>query len=173
MRYLVLVLLSVVGVLLNGSFFSGLGGNIHVDVILLMMIAFVFLDKTSMPIIFGAASGVLVDMLYSSTIGITALAYTLTAALALIFTARLKRPNPLWVFVFGAAGMLLKELIVMIIIAAMGVSGGFGKVLVLQTLPSALLAGGLVYIPWFFFQKLYKKNWMRPREVQDIDDLEF
>lgn len=174
MRYVVLALFGVLGVVLNGSFFSVLPmGGLQVDAALALTIALALRDKSVAPIIFAAGSGLLLDLLYSPVLGAGALGFVLVAALTMYLSRRAKKMNPLWVFAYGAGGYALRGVIRVILLAAMGYSLRFGQIFVGSVLPSALLAGLITYLPWLMFGALYKKHWMRPDPSHGMDKFDY
>jgi len=174
MRYVVLAALGVLGVILNGSFFSALPtGGLQVDVALALSIALALRDKSSAPIIFAAASGLLLDLLYSPVLGVGAMSFTIVTALTMFLSRDKKKRNPLWVFAYGAGGYALKGVATILILAAMGFRLQFGQLFAGSVLPSAVLAGLVTYLPWMLFGALYKKNWMRPDPSHGMDKFDF
>ena len=69
MRYVVFILMGVIGTILSGTVFSAsfdlAGLGIQIDLVLLLVLALVLVEKNLTPIIFAAAAGLLMDMMFS------------------------------------------------------------------------------------------------------------
>ncbi len=83
MRYVVLIVMGVLSALLSGTAFStsfdvaGLG--IQIDLVMLFTLGLVLVEKNIAPIVFATLTGLLMDILFSTTLGIYALSYTVAA----------------------------------------------------------------------------------------------
>lgn len=172
MRYVVLVLLGIFSVLLNGSLFSNITVmGIQVDLLLLVILAIALSEKSAMPVIFAAAAGLLMDIMYSTMLGVYALSYTVVACAALMLFANFKRMNVLTVFLTGFGGYLMKETILAVIVYILGSRFGVVQMYVRYILPGALLAGGLLIAAYWLISKLMQLGWMRPRRRLSGDDM--
>ncbi|MEG1158358.1 MAG: rod shape-determining protein MreD, partial [Christensenellaceae bacterium] len=102
MRYVFLVLLGAGSVILSGSLMSGLNiAGIQVDLVLMIILSLALLEKTSMPIIFAAAAGLLMDILFSTVLGVYAIGYTAVALLVCAFFKNSSKFNILFLFIVG------------------------------------------------------------------------
>lgn len=167
MRTLVLFLLGFFGVVLSGSCAPLLEiGSIAVDLLLLMIVPLALLERSAMPILFAALTGFVLDMMYSTIIGMSSLAYTLTAAVIYFLCRRAPRLNFFMVFGAGIGAALLKELIMAAVVTAAGVQGiNFIQLLMRIILPGALLTGVLVIPSYWLFIRLMRCRFMRRRRV--------
>ena len=164
MRYVVLVIMSVVGTILSGSVFSGLNiAGIQVDIVLLLILALSLAEKDAMPVIFAAATGLLMDLVYSDTLGMFALSYTAAAVAALLTVRKIEKINLPSLFAAGFSGYVIKELTMALIVFAQGARFDLGAILLRYTLPAAALNGGLLIVAYWLVMKLYRNAWMRPR----------
>ncbi len=172
MRYVVLALLGMLGVLLAGSIAAGVSiAGVSVDILLLMVTCVALLDKTSAPVLFAAGAGLCMDILYSTSLGVYALPYAATAALVMFLSRNIKRFNILVVFASGAGGYLLKELLMIAIVYVLGARFSVTRMVVREILPAAAVAGGLNLLAYMVFSRLYQLSWMRPRAKHAGDDL--
>ncbi|WP_082903269.1 rod shape-determining protein MreD [Christensenella timonensis] len=174
MRYVVLTIMGVFGVLLSGSLLRDISVAdipLQIDLILLMALSFAVAEKSSMPIIFAAASGLLMDIMYSTIWGTYALCYTVTTALVVMFFRKAGRFNVLYLFVVGAGGYIIKELLMALLVFIQSARFSMPVMLVYNILPSAILTGGLMFIAYWLISRLMKLGWMRPRAAYHFDDI--
>ena len=167
MRFLVLTALGLVGVLFAGSCAPILEiAGIPVDPILLIIVPLAQLDRSGLPIILAAAMGFLLDLMYSTVMGMSMLCYTLTAALVYFASRRAERLNFLMVFGAAAGAYLLKDLIMTAVVVAVGVHGfDFVQLLVRFILPGALIQGLFGLVTYWLFTKLMRLRFMRRRRI--------
>lgn len=167
MRALVLILLGFFGVVLSGScapLFEIAG--IPIDLLLLLIVPLALLERSSMPILFAALTGFLVDAMYSLVIGISPLAYALTAAVIYFLNRRAARLNFFMVFGAGIGAALLKELITAAVVVTIGVEDiDFMHLAVRFLIPYALLTGILVLPAYWLFSRLMGCRFMRRRRI--------
>jgi len=172
MRYLILILLGIFGVIMNGSLLAGVTVmGLQIDVLLLIILALVLSEKTSMPILFAAASGLFMDIMYSTAFGFYAISYTVVAGLAVTVFMKFKRISIITVFLVGGCGYILKETVSAIIIYIMGQRFGITHMYLRYILPGALLTGVLLISAYWLISKLMKLSWMRPRLRHSSDDI--
>ena len=168
MRYVVFILMGVIGTILSGTVFSAsfdlAGRGIEIDLVLLLVLALVLVEKNLTPIIFAAAAGLLMDMMFSTTLGMYALSYTVAAAAASIVAHRMEKFNSLHIFLIGVGGYVVKELVMALIVFAQGARQfDLGAIFLRDMLPSAAFCGGLLLLANLLVSLLYRKAWMRPR----------
>lgn len=171
MRYVLLVILSVVSVVLSGSVASGLNiAGIQVDIVLLIIVPLTLLEKTSMPIVFAAITGFLMDIMFSTVLGAYALCYTVMAAVCLLLFRKIIRFNVLSLFLVGAGSYLVKELTMAVIVYAQAGRYSFPPLLVRYILPAAVLNGVLLLVSYWLFSRVYSQSWMKTRAMRSLDD---
>ncbi len=172
MRYFVLALLGVFSVILSGSFLSGFdAAGIIVDLPLLIIIPLALIEKTSMPIIFAALTGIFMDILFSPVLGVYAIGYTLIAALCALIFRKIIRFNAVSLFLTGAGAYILKECVMAAAAYIMGVRFSISVLFVRSILPSAALNGALLLLSYFLISKLYAKEFMKTRSARNLDDM--
>ncbi|MEG0835246.1 MAG: rod shape-determining protein MreD [Christensenellaceae bacterium] len=177
MRYVFLVLLGAGSVILSGSLMSGLNiAGIQVDLVLMIILSLALLEKTSMPIIFAAAAGLLMDILFSTVLGVYAIGYTAVALLVCAFFKNSSKFNILFLFIVGAGGYIIKELITALIVFILNIGSGTSfnlfSMMTGYILPAALLNGALMFVVYFIMSKIYSNNWMRPKRMNSFDELD-
>ncbi|MDL2236940.1 rod shape-determining protein MreD [Christensenellaceae bacterium OttesenSCG-928-K19] len=171
MRYVVFVLLGVFGVILSGSFTTGIAiAGIQVDLLLLIIVSIALLDKTSAPIIFAAAAGLFMDIMYSPVLGVYAISYSVAAALVTLVFRNTARFNFLMLLASGAGAYLVKELVMAATVYILGSRFSLLGMLVRYILPAAVLNGVLLLIAYLIFSKLYQTSWMKPKVRRVGDD---
>lgn len=168
MRYVILILMGIFGTILSGTVFSvpfdlaGLG--IQIAPMLLLALALVLVEKNITPIIFAMATGLLMDMMFSTTLGMYALSYTVAAAVASIVAHRMEKFNSFHIFLIGVGGYIVKELVMALIVFAQGARQfDLGAIFLRDMLPSAAFAGALLLLVYLLVSLLYRNTWMRPR----------
>ena len=171
MRYVVLVLFAIVSTILSGSVFSGLNlAGIQVDIVLLIVLALALVDKSGAAIIFAAGTGLFMDIMYSTVLGVYALSYTVAAAIVFLAFRNKEKFNVLILLLVGAAGYVIKETVMALIVYVLGARFDFLSILVRYTLPTAALTGGLLIVAYLLFARLYKNGWMRPAVAYRPED---
>lgn len=164
--------MSVFSVVLSGSFVTGLNiAGIQVDLVLLIVVSLAIIEKTSMPIVWGALTGLFMDILFSTVLGVYALSYTLVAAAAFFTFRKATHFNFLFLFAAGSASYLLKEIIMAVIVYALGAQQfDFPSMLIRYVLPAALLSGGLIFPAYWILSRLMKCNFMKPHKPYLADE---
>ncbi len=168
MRYLVFCLLGLLGVVVSGST-AYLMGPIYVDIALLLVMAVALVEKPVTPVVFAAATGLFMDIMYSSNIGMHALSYTVVALIAQMLFGNMKKQNVLTVFLVGMGGFILNDVITGIFAYVQGVRTDFLEMALRSILPSAILSGALLIIVYFLINKLLAQGWMK-RKSHHGDD---
>lgn len=174
MRYVVLTIMGVFSVIFSGSLLRDLsiaGIPIQIDLLLLIALSLAVTEKSSMPIIFAAASGLLMDIMYSTVLGTYAFCYTVVTALIVLFFRKAGRFNILYLFVVGAGGYIVKELLTALLVFIQSARFSMPVMLAYNILPSAILTGALMFAAYYLIAKLMKNNWMRPRASYRFDDM--
>ena len=173
MRYFVLVVIGILSVLVSGSILSGLTiVGVQVDLVLLIALAFALSEKTSMPIIWAAATGIFMDILYSMVWGTYALSYTVAVVVIMLVSHKIEKFNLLFVFLAGTGGFLIKELLMAAMAAGQGANVGapITSIFATQILPGAFLCGALLLPAYWLISRLARREWMRPRPSYNMDE---
>lgn len=172
MRFVLFVLLCVLCLVLQGSVFSVANiGGIVPDLLLVVSLCVVLLEKTSAGIVFAAAAGMLYDILFSPYLGFNAFACTLTVAVAYAVLRGMERPRPFYQAAVGFAAYIAEQLIAAAIIAAAGNRFDFLYMLARYMLPGALMTAALMYPSYWLLRILYQRNWLKPRKPMHEDFL--
>ncbi len=171
MRVVIFILLGSVSVILSGSLTSGLNiAGIQVDLLLLICVSLALLERDSVPVIFAAATGLMMDIMFSDVLGVYAICYTAVVALVLAIVRRTDRLKVAYLFVVGALGYIIKELILALVVYLLGARFDMIYMVVRYILPAAALNGALLFIVYWLLWMLYRKSWMR-RKSEYEDDL--
>ena len=166
MRYVIFAVMGCVSLILSGSFFgySTIAGLVP-DLILLIALCIVLNEQTAMGMIFAAIFGFLFDDLFSSALGSNALAYTISVALIFVVLRRVEKIKIWLPAVVGFSAYIIKELILAIIVFAMGTEFDLFYMLYRFILPGALLTAGLMIPAYYIMRWLYSFPWIRPRKI--------
>lgn len=165
MRTAVLVAIGLLASILAGTWAQILEiAGIQVDIILLLIVSFALTDRTSMPMVFAACTGLVVDILYSTILGYTALAYTATAAAVFFAAQRAERINLAMVVAAGALAYCLKNVVIAITLRVLEVPEVDLATLFLRyILPGAGITALLIIPSYWLLSKLLRQPFMRAR----------
>ena len=173
MRYVFFILLGVVSIVLPGSVFSFINiGGIIPDLLLIISLCIVFLEKSASGIVFAAVAGIVYDVMFSSYIGLNAFAYVMTAAIAYGVLRNMKRTKPLYLAIAGVTAYIAKELILAFVIFTLGCQYNFFYMLARYILPGGLVTAALIIPAYYLIRLFYIKNWMTPTKSLHEDFLE-
>lgn len=167
MRFLVLAAMGFLSVVFAGSFAQVLQiAGIPIDLMLLIIVPLALMDRSTMPILFAAFTGLFCDLLYSTVIGMTALAYTAAAAVVFFVCQKADRINFFMVLGAGIGAYLIADIVMGIVAYSMGVQVSdplqlFGRFII----PGALIEGGLVIPAYWLISKLMRCRFMRKRRI--------
>ena len=173
MRYILFILLGVFSIVLPGSVFSFANiGGIVPDVLLITALSVVFLEKTSASILYAAIFGIVYDVMFSPYVGLNALAYVVTVAIAYAILRNMPRIRPVFFAVVGFFAYAAKELVLAAVVGFTGNEFDFLYMLVRFILPGALLSAVLMYPVYYLIRIFYIRNWMTPTKSLYDDFLE-
>lgn len=172
MRYIVFALLGILSVILSGTVFGVISvAGICIDLLFLCILSILLWEHTAAPVLFAAVFGLLYDVLYSGVLGLNAFAY---AAAALILFAVLRKRtniNVMHILAVGIGGYIIKEVLLAVCVAAMGVDFNTGYMLRRYILPGSVITAGLLFPAYYLIGKLYSHSWMLPNNTSDKGDL--
>lgn len=173
MRYVVLVAMSLLGTLFSGSVFSVFTINgIQIDIVFLLVMSLVLVEKSAMPVVFAAVTGLLMDIMYARELGIYALSYAIAAAVGSILLRKVEKFNFLHLFAIGAVGYIFKEVVTAFIVFVQGARFNFPLLFGVEILPAAAVNGALLLVAYLLIARLYRNAWMRPRaSAHHLDEL--
>ena len=172
MRYVPFAGFGFLAVNLCGSVFgyATIAGLVP-DLILILAIAIMFNEHSLMPIIFAAVFGFIYDDLFSPVLGGNALAYTVSIILLYIALRKSERIRFWMPALAGFGCYIVKELILAIIVFALGRQFDLLYMMLRFILPGAGLTAGIMIPMYYLFKKLYTVSWIRPRRKY-ADDME-
>ena len=163
MRYVLFVLLGLASIVLPGSVFNFVNiGGIIPDILLLVALSVIFLEKPGAGIVFAASAGIAYDIMFSSYLGLYAFAYVLVAAIAFAMLRKMARVKPLYLAIAGFCAYIAKELILAFIILMLGTNYDFFYMLARYILPGGLMTAGLIIPAYYLIRVFYIMNWMAP-----------
>lgn len=172
MRYVVLVAAAFISAALNGAVFTQapiLG--IQPDILLVVMLSFVMVENSLVPMFYMAGASLMMDALFAPAIGYYTLPYVLTGTLTyLIF--RKRQFNRYYVPPLVGAGIwVLKDILTAIITAMLGYQINFFGNLIEKTLPAMFFNAAIMFLVYQGVYVLYQFTFMRPRKIASKKDL--
>lgn len=165
--------MSLLGTLFSGSVFSVFTINgIQIDIVFLLVMSLVLVEKSAMPVVFAAVTGLLMDVMYARELGIYALSYAIAAAVGSILLRKVEKFNFLHLFAIGAVGYIFKEVVTAFIVFVQGARFNFPLLFGVEILPAAAVNGALLLVAYLLIARLYRNAWMRPRvSAHHLDEL--
>ena len=168
MRYVVFAAMGIVSLVLCGSFFgyATIAGLVP-DLILLIALCILLNEHSAMAIVFAVIFGLLFDDLFSPALGGNALAYTISVAIIFISLKKVEHIRVWTPAIVGFSAYIIKELIIALIVFAMGTQFDLFYMFYRFILTGALLTAGLMIPAYYLMRWLYSFPWMRPRRTYD------
>ena len=166
MRYVFFAVLGFISLVLCGSFFgiASIAGLVP-DLILLIGLSIALNERSVLPLIFVVVFGLLFDDLFSPVLGGNAMAYAVSIVLVQIFTSKINNVRIWTPPIVGFSAYIVKELILAIVVFALGNRFDMGYMFSRFILPGALLTAGLMIPAFYVFRWLYSFSWIRPRKI--------
>jgi len=168
LRYVIFAVMGCVSLILCGSFFgyATIAGLVP-DLIMLIALCILLNEHSAMAIVFAAIFGLLFDDLFSPVLGGNALAYTISVAIMFAALRKVEHIR-IWVpAVVGFSAYIIKELIIALIVFAMGTEYDLFYMFYRFILTGAFLTAGLMIPVYYVMRWLYTFPWMRPRRDRD------
>ena len=164
---------AVVDLILTGAVFPNLNiAELAPDVIVCTMVSIVILEKSMSGAIIGLSCGLVLDILFSGTIGFYTIPLFLTGAVLYFAVSRVRYiDNHLVPVCFSVGAYIFKELLSALIVYMLGISYSFSHMLVRYILPEALITGVFMLIVHIIFRRLYRTSSLKPRYADDIKRL--
>lgn len=153
----------ILGAILNGAVFNQYPiFGLEPDMMMLIMIAMILIERTATPIIFTSVAALFMDIMYSPAIGYYALPYALVGIAAYFIFRRMTFGQFLVPPFAAAAGWLLKDILSAILAILLGAEIEFMSVFMNKTLPGIALNGILMLIVYWLLRLLYRAAYMQP-----------
>ncbi|MDD3919553.1 MAG: rod shape-determining protein MreD [Eubacteriales bacterium] len=135
-----------IGILLcvyfDSIFFAKLNiAGIRPDVMLAFVVSFSILEGPLMGAVLGGAGGLLMDILFGRALGVYAALYLIAAVAAGVFYGKFYADNVVIPAVTAVIAGIAKDLVLALIVLAMGTKFQFAMLLVQYILPCALSTG--------------------------------
>ena len=166
MRYVFIAVLGIVSLLLCGSFFgiATIAGLVP-DLILLIGLSLALNEKSIVPLLFVIIFGLLFDDLFSPVLGGNAFSYAVSIALVMLVTRKADTLRLWSPALIGFIAYVVKEIILAVIVFALGNRFDLGYMMYRFILPGALLTAGIMIPMYYLFHWLYTFPWMKQRRV--------
>ncbi len=173
MRIVLFILLGAGSIVLSGSVLSVANiAGIVPDLLLLISLSVVFLEKTPAGILFAGISGIVYDIMFSYYIGFYALPTVLAVSIAYAVLRGMKKVRPVILAGVGFGAFIVQQMMMAGIVAAVGYEYNFLYMLVRFILPGALIAAVLMLPAYYLIRILYMRNWMTPTKSLYEDFME-
>lgn len=173
MRYLVLALTAVVNLILTGAVFPNINiAEIAPDVIICTLTTITVLERSMTGAGLGLLCGLILDLLFSGSIGLYTIPYLVTGA-AVYFTVKSMNyiDNYLLPFLFAMGAYLVKELVSAVLVYMLGINFSLSHMLFRFILPETLLTGLFMILVHFIFLRIYRSSSMKPIGSDDLRKL--
>jgi len=166
LRYVLLVLIALLGALITG----GVSPQLTIlgaepDIMLIFMLALMMREKTVTPVLVCSVAAIFMDVFYGPAIGYYSFAYLLTGLITYAVIRKLTIPRFLVPSLICGAAWIFKELFMALETFLMGNTFHFFYILLHSTLPGILVNGLLMLPIYLIFYWLCSFNFMRPSSV--------
>ena len=158
----------LLGAILNGAVFNQypiLG--LEPDILLLIMVAMILIERTAMPIIYTTGAAVLMDIMYSPAIGYYALPYAIVGVITYFIFRRMTYSKFLVPPFAAAAAWLIKDILSAILAVILGAEIEFMHIFMNSTLPGIALNGILMLVIYWLLRLLYCATYMQPPKHEE------
>lgn len=166
MRYVVLVLIALLGALITG----GISPQLTIlgaepDLMLIFMLALMIRENTVTPVLVCSVAAIFMDVFYGPAIGYYSFAYLLTGLVTYAFVRRLVIPRVFVPSAVCAAAWVFKELFMALETFLLGNIFDFFYIFLHSTLPG-IFVNALIMLPvYLIFYWFCGFNFMRPRSI--------
>ena len=173
MRYLILFLVALVNLIFTGAIFPNINiVGIAPDIIVCTMASITILEKKMTGAIIGLICGLVLDLVFSGSIGFYTIPYFVTGMILYFVCTRVTYIDKvLFPFLFAAAANFAKEILFAIMSYMMGISFSFSYMLIRYILPEALFTGVFMYLIHFLLTRIYRSSHMKQTSLKDIRKL--
>ncbi len=173
MRFLLLFAVAAVNLIFTGAVFPNINlFGIAPDIIICTISSIAILEIRMSGAVFGLACGLVLDLMFTGSIGFYAMAYFLTGAASYGISMRLRYVDKYIVpGCFAAGAYLFKELTSALLVYMTGLSFSLPQMLFRYILPEALFTGVFMLLVHTLMRKLYRAGSIRPRSSKDIKRL--
>ena len=173
MRYVFFAVVSIINLIFMGAVFPNLNiVGIYPEIIVASIVSIAILDRSMAGAMIGLVCGLILDLLFSSAIGIYAIPYLIVGASMFFVRKNLRYVDRLLlptVFAVGAA--FVKEFISALIAYMMGVEFNFWNMFARVILPQAIATGILMLLIHTIFSRIYRSSSMTLKRSDDFKHL--
>lgn len=166
MRYVVLVLIALLGALITG----GVSPQLPIlgaepDLMLIFMLALMMREGTVTPVLVCSVAAIFMDVFYGPAIGYYSFAYLLTGLITYAFVRKMTIPRVIVPSAVCAAAWVFKELFMALETFLLGNLFDFFYIFLHSTLPGIIVHALLMLLIYLFFDWFCSFNFMRPRSI--------
>ncbi len=173
MRYVFFAAVTIVNLIFTGAIFPNLNiAGIYPDLIMCTVVSISLIEKSMAGALVGLASGLVLDLLFSGTIGLYALPYFIVGASMFFISKNLRYIDRFILpisFVIG--GYFVKEIISSLFVYLLGVQFSFSHMFVRFMLPQALETGLLMLLVHLLFLRMFRSSSMKIKSRDDFRHL--
>ena len=173
MRYVFFAAVTIVNLIFTGAVFPNINiAGIYPDLIMCTVISISLLERSMAGAMVGLASGLMLDLLFSGTIGLYALPYFIVGAAMSFIAKNIKYIDKFLlptIFVFG--GYFVKEIISSLLVFLLGVEFSFSHMFIRFMLPQAFETGVLMFLVHLIFRRLFRSSSMKLKSRDDFKHL--
>jgi rod shape-determining protein MreD len=173
MRYVFFAVVSIVSLIFTGAVFPNLNiAGIHPDLIIVSIVSIAILERSMAGAMIGLVCGLILDLLFSSAIGVIAIPYLIVGA-AMFFVRKNLRYMDRFLLpsVFAVSAYLVKEMISALIAYMLGVEFSFWHMVARYILPKAAFTGVIMLVVHMLFTRIYRASSMKLKDSADFKHL--
>ena len=173
MRYLILAAAGALGLIFTGAVFVNINiEGISPDLIICIITSIAILEKSMTGAWLGLASGLLLDVMFSGSIGFYALPYMIAGAVVYFVMQKFRYLGKvLFPTILAMGAFIIKELVAALLSYMMGIGFSIGHMLIRFILPEALFTGVLMLLIHLIFRLIYRTNVMQTHRSEDFKRL--
>ena len=173
MRYVFFAAVALVNLIFTGTVFPNINiAGIYPDIIMCTIVSISLIEKSMAGAMVGLACGLVLDLLFSGTIGLYALPYFVAGAVVFFISKKLRYMDRFLIpisFVLG--GYFLKEIISTLLVYMLGVEFSFSHMFVRFMLPQAFETAILMILIHLLFIKFYRSSSMKIKSNDEFKHL--
>lgn len=173
MRYVFFLVVTIINLILTGAVFPNINiAGIYPDVIMCSIVSIAMLERSMAGAMVGLASGLVLDLFFSGTIGLYALPYFIIGAGMYFAASRIKYIDRfLLPLGFVVGGYFLKEFIMATLVYMLGVKFTLSNMFLRIMLPQAVATGLFMILVHFVFSRIYRSPSMKIKSDSEFRHL--
>lgn len=173
MRLIVLAAIAVVNLIFTGAVFPNINiAGLAPDIIICSMASIAILEKRMTGAVIGVICGLILDLLFSGTIGFFAIPYLIVGAALYAIVRRISYIDRFFLPMGIAAGAyLIKELLSALLSYMLGYEFSLIRMVVRYILPELLLTGIFMLLIHLLLTRIYRSSSVRPSNPEEFKHL--